>query len=128
MPYAFLTPAGEIKQVVTKLNPFMRVEAGERIVNYNPPSVDSSLFIAAPNTPVPSEAMDVQFTVEPLPDASVWPVIRARRDVLIAKTDWTQLPDVPLPTKEAWAAYRQQLRDITLQPDPHNISWPTPPQ
>jgi hypothetical protein len=57
----------------------------------------------------------------------VWPVIRARRDVLIAKTDWTQLPDVPLPTKEAWATYRQALRDITQQADPHNISWPTPP-
>jgi hypothetical protein len=31
------------------------------------------------------------------------------------------------PTKEVWAAYRQALRDVTLQPDPFNIVWPTPP-
>lgn len=128
MPYAFLTSGGSIKQVVAKLSPFMKVEDGERIANYNPPIVDDSIYVAVPVTPVPAEAMDVQFVVEPLPDEVVWPVIRARRDVLIAKTDWTQLPDVPLPTKEAWATYRQELRDITLQADPHNIIWPTPPQ
>jgi hypothetical protein len=128
MPYAFLTSDGSVKQVVAKLSPFMKVEDGERIANYNPPIVDDSVYVATPVTPVPAEAMDVQFVVEPLPDEVVWPVIRARRDVLIAKTDWTQLPDVPLPTKEAWATYRQELRDITLQADPHNIIWPTPPQ
>lgn len=53
--------------------------------------------------------------------------VRAQRDRLLASTDWTQLPDVPLPTKEAWAAYRQALRDITRQPDLSNISWPVPP-
>lgn len=57
-----------------------------------------------------------------------WESIRADRDVLLAKSDWTQLPDVPIATKEAWAVYRQELRDITLQPDPFNIVWPTPPQ
>jgi hypothetical protein len=128
MPYAFLNPDGSIKQVIAKPSPFMRLGEGERMVNYNPPIVDDSLYAAAPVTPVPEDTLDVTFTVEPLPDEVVWPTIRARRDALLVQSDWTQLPDVPLATKEAWATYRQQLRDITLQPDPHNISWPTPPQ
>jgi hypothetical protein len=47
---------------------------------------------------------------------------------LLAKSDWTQLPDVPLVTKEAWAAYRQALRDITEQTSyPQEVVWPNPP-
>ena len=128
MPYAFLNPDGTIKNVVPKPTPFMRVGEGERIVNYNPPALDENLYLATPVLPVPADTMDVSFAVEPRPDEEVWPVIRARRAVLLAESDWTQLPDVPLPTKEAWATYRQALRDITLQPDPHNIIWPTQPQ
>jgi hypothetical protein len=128
MPYAFLNPDGTIKQVVPKPTPFMKVGEGERIVNYNPPAVDDTLYAVTPVTPVPADTQDVTFTVEPRPDEVVWPVIRARRDLRIAPTDWTQLPDVPQATKEAWAQYRQALRDITTQPDPRNIIWPTPPQ
>lgn len=128
MPYAFLNPDGTIKMVVPKPTPFMRVGEGERIVNYNPPAVDESLYTPTPVTPVPADAMDVTFTVEPRPDEVVWPIVRARRAVLLAETDWTQLPDVPLETKNLWAEYRQALRDITQQPDPRNIIWPTAPQ
>jgi hypothetical protein len=49
---------------------------------------------------------------------------------LLAESDWTQLPDVPLSAeqKTAWATYRQQLRDITAQPGfPNNINWPQKP-
>lgn len=127
MPYAFLNPDGSIKQVVPKPTPFMKVGEGERIVNYNPPAVDESLFVVAPVTPVPADSMDVVFVVEELPDSDVWPSVRARRDALLAASDWTQLPDVPLATKQAWAAYRQALRDITLQNDPHKLTWPVAP-
>jgi hypothetical protein len=127
MPYAFLNPDGSIKQTFNKPTPFMRLGEGERMVNYNPPPVDDSLFTAIPETPVPEDTLDVTFTVEPLPDGVVWPVIRARRDALLAKSDWTQLPDVPLATKTAWAEYRQALRDITEQPNPTEIVWPEPP-
>lgn len=54
----------------------------------------------------------------------------AQRNTLLAESDWTQLPDVPLGAeqKSAWAAYRQQLRDITDQPGfPDNINWPQKP-
>ena len=53
--------------------------------------------------------------------------IRYKRAALLSATDWTQLPDVPLATKEAWAPYRQALRDITEQGDMVNVVWPIPP-
>lgn len=56
-----------------------------------------------------------------------WQNVRKQRDQYLLASDWTQLPDVPISTKESWAQYRQALRDVTLQPDPFNITWPTPP-
>ena len=40
---------------------------------------------------------------------------RGKRAELLAASDWTQLPDVPLETKNVWVTYRQALRDITEQ-------------
>jgi hypothetical protein len=52
-----------------------------------------------------------------------------KRHDLLAATDWTQLPDVPLATKKIWADYRQLLRDITIQEGfPENIIWPIKPE
>jgi hypothetical protein len=65
--------------------------------------------------------------VDPRTQQTQWDVVRNQRSALLAASDWTQLPDVPLAMKQAWADYRQALRDITLQPDPFNIIWPTPP-
>jgi hypothetical protein len=54
---------------------------------------------------------------------------KTRRNRLLYETDWTQMPDVTLANKAAWATYRQALRDITKQSGfPENIIWPTPPQ
>lgn len=55
--------------------------------------------------------------------------ISIKRNKKLADTDWTQLPDVPITTKQAWATYRQNLRDITDQEGyPNNIIWPQEPQ
>lgn len=56
-----------------------------------------------------------------------WIEIRDRRNQLLSACDWTQLQDVSIPEKQAWASYRQQLRDITLQADPFSIVWPIAP-
>jgi hypothetical protein len=46
---------------------------------------------------------------------------------MLAESDWTQLPDAPV-DKEAWATYRQALRDITKQDGfPEDVEWPTRP-
>jgi len=55
---------------------------------------------------------------------SQWQVVRTQRNQLLKDSDWTQLADTPV-DKTLWATYRQELRDITAQPDPFNITWPT---
>ena len=37
--------------------------------------------------------------------------MRIQRDRLLAESDWTQVADAPV-EKEAWATYRQALRDF----------------
>lgn len=59
-------------------------------------------------------------------EADQWANIRSERNAKLAACDWTQLPDAPVDTA-AWALYRQQLRDITEQPDPFAIAWPQEP-
>jgi len=50
------------------------------------------------------------------------------RNRLLQSCDWTQMPDSPVQNKQAWAVYRQALRDITDQSGfPFNINWPTRP-
>lgn len=57
-----------------------------------------------------------------------WDDIRGARAVKLAVSDWTQLPDVPEKTREAWKVYRKALRNITLNFDqPENVEWPEPP-
>jgi hypothetical protein len=57
----------------------------------------------------------------------------AKRNQLLAESDWTQLPDAraAMGAEKAaeWDAYRQALRDITDQPGyPAEINWPVKPQ
>jgi hypothetical protein len=68
-----------------------------------------------------------QAWVDPRSLSELWALVRSQRDQRLSQCDWTQLPDVPLSTKEVWVTYRQALRDITSQDDPHNIEWPSPP-
>jgi hypothetical protein len=58
-----------------------------------------------------------------------WNRIRSERNAKLSVCDWTQLSDAPLTNIQtaAWATYRQELRDITIQTDPFNIVWPQPP-
>ena len=54
--------------------------------------------------------------------------LRHSRDLKIAKTDWTQLPDVPDETKTKYQAYRQELRDITkTYKSLEEVVWPEEP-
>lgn len=39
--------------------------------------------------------------------------LRAKRDELLAETDWVAGSDVPQTLKDKWMPYRQALRDIT---------------
>jgi hypothetical protein len=53
---------------------------------------------------------------------------RSYRNQLLGQSDWTQLNDVSVATKNEWASYRQLLRDVPQQNDfPHIINWPGKP-
>lgn len=59
-----------------------------------------------------------------------WTEIRIRRDILLARSDWTGLADVDLSPEKLneWRAYRKALRDIPqTSKDPNKIRWPKVP-
>jgi len=69
---------------------------------------------------------------EPLPAPGTeitWDTIRAKRDQLIAASDWTMTPGATVDQAQ-WAAYRQVLRDLPqtyAATGPESVVWPTEP-
>jgi hypothetical protein len=64
----------------------------------------------------------------PVDPASVF--ARSQRDKLLSECDYTQTLDYPASDTErnAWATYRQALRDIPEQVGfPNDVVWPTTP-
>ncbi len=61
-------------------------------------------------------------------------LVKEVRGQLLTDSDWTQLPDNSLSEEQrnAWATYRQQLRDITNQfendDDLIEVVWPEAPR
>jgi hypothetical protein len=63
-----------------------------------------------------------------------WNKVRVKRDALLVESDvesgalwidvWNQKDQE---TRDAWASYRQALRDIPQGPDPDNVVWPNKP-
>jgi hypothetical protein len=92
-------------------------DSGENIVDIPPKPHDYSVF-----------DYDTKQWVDPRTPETQWEVVRTERNLRLQACDWTQLADIPAETKALWEPYRQALRDITDQPDPFNIIWPTPPQ
>jgi hypothetical protein len=62
--------------------------------------------------------------------AALWTQLRTERNRRLAASDWTQLVDSHLSQekKDAWAAYRQELRDLPDEvTDPTQVEWPLDP-
>jgi hypothetical protein len=128
---------GQIRDTGTTCLPeTLETESTGVLVGAQAPTLDMHRVDLATKTIVPLPARpslvhEFDFAtlqwVDPRTEADVWAAVRAERDARLAETDWTQLPDVPLATKEVWATYRQALRDVTQQPDPRAIQWPEPP-
>ena len=60
-------------------------------------------------------------------DAEQAKSVRDQRNTKLSESDWTQVADAPV-DKDAWATYRQALRDVSAQTDfPWTIEWPTQP-
>ena len=83
-------------------------------------------IVGAADTPAESEGGS-----EAAPDyEQMAAAVRAKRDALLAASDYTQATDYPstYAMRTAWAEYRQQLRDVTKQAGfPAEVEWPVPP-
>ena len=90
--------------------------------------VESFAAVAMPPKPSPHHTFNYTTKQWVLNVEALTASILAQRAQLLQASDWTQLPDVPLATKEAWATYRQELRDITEHPGyPLEVVWPVAP-
>ena len=60
--------------------------------------------------------------------AAALAAVRARRNLELAASDWTMLPDVAVADaqRRKWTTYRQTLRDLPAQKGPEFV-WPERP-
>jgi hypothetical protein len=72
-------------------------------------------------------AAEQEAAYKAMKDAEQAKSVRNARTQKLKDSDWTQVADAPV-DKAAWAAYRQELRDITAQAEfPWNVNWPEMP-
>lgn len=82
-----------------------------------------------PEPPPTKDALDALWPS--VAEDLAWVPIRARRNSLLAASDWAVLPDSPLGTeaRDAWAAYRATLRNIPQTYEtPADVVWPQSPE
>lgn len=76
---------------------------------------------------VTTTALEQETVYKAQKDAEQAKSVRATRDDKLKECDWTQVADSPV-DKQAWATYRQALRDVTTQSGfPWTIEWPDAP-
>lgn len=79
------------------------------------------------------EEYDIEFTEEEiasldaLQNESARITAKEKRDMLLKDSDWRVLPHSPSDV-EAWAVYRQQLRDLPSDPAWPYVEFPDPPE
>lgn len=63
-------------------------------------------------------------------EQGLWQQVRQRRQALLQACDWVVLRanELGQAVPPDWLAYRQALRDVTLQSNPAAIVWPQPPE
>jgi len=133
----YLKSNGQIVRTVTCSDNEINEQYNKDIENYISGIYPGDEFYVVNNLPVNiSPAPNLYFVfnfdtkqwIDPRTNDTQWFLVKSQRNKLLLNSDWTQLPDVGISNKSAWATYRQALRDITSQTDPFNIIWPTPPQ
>ena len=71
----------------------------------------------------------VEFIVDQDAVAQQWRNVKEGRNQQLAASDWIcSVSDFAHPKKDADVVYRQALRDITAQPNPFALVWPSAPQ
>jgi hypothetical protein len=81
----------------------------------------------ATDTEPAKTAAEQEAEYKAMKDAEQAKSVRNSRTQMLKDSDWTQIADSTA-DKQAWAGYRQALRDITAQAGfPWTIDWPTQP-
>lgn len=83
-----------------------------------------------PEKPSINHVFDYELVKWVLDESQAWSAVRLQRDRLLAATDWriARATELGQPLETSWKEYRQELRDISKQPDPSNIHWPQAPK
>ena len=131
--YSILNINGEIVFSQITQDPNYPVGEGQRLVKDQIPDYDALTQYIDRIEPVPSGQDFVEYQIKEIvyTDIQLQEMAINRRNEELLQSDWTQLPDVSLTIQqvEAWRIYRQELRDITIQPGyPKTINWPVKPE
>ena len=93
------------------LDNMLRPDLCDYILQNN--SDGNGTFVVWQNSEIPEPtAQELADAKEPAIDAHWWKYLRLQRNELLGESDWTQTPDIPSSIKDAWATYRQELRDL----------------
>jgi len=108
------------------------------VVEPNTPPSASEYQSITEITPVRSGSVYVQtYSIQDLSQVEIqevdndrWDMVRKKRDDLLLESDWVVLPYSPITGSNLneWIQYRQDLRDVTNQSNPFEITWPTKPE
>lgn len=125
---------GQILRIVVTTDIESQLQSGE---SYLEGAIDDSAYyisngVAVAIPPKPDQYSVFDFTTKQWVQNQSMAVtdVSTKRQRLLYASDWTQIPNGPLTTtqQEAWATYRQELRDIPEQSGyPFNVIFPTPP-
>ena len=119
----YRTDTGDITMVSTSADPDSLLEEGQDYV-YMELEGDPARYRIDPTT-----RRLIEKPPE-LPRSWTWHEIRRGRDMLLASSDWTQMPDADLTPQQVEEArvYRQRLRDLTeLYNHPDVVVFPDLP-
>ena len=78
--------------------------------------------------PDAQQQKQIEAFVSAYPNTKALYELRLKRDALLVATDWRMLAGSP-GNRDAWAEYRQQLRDLpqVFAGDVSNVVWPNEP-
>jgi len=100
------------------------LQSNEKITGWSINIEEDKVIQRATKRFMTQEEIDVIDTAE---ITGKWVDIRRKRNQLLLESDWTQIPDSPVQNKTDWQKYRQDLRDLTNNPNPNNVIWPVKP-
>lgn len=133
MKYTIYKANGKIDRIISCINIEQQLQPGEFYIHGFADDltqyIDNGQVVNMPAKP--NEFAEFDYEIKAWVDnyQLANDIAKQKRQGLLIESDWTQLPDVSISTKQSWAVYRQSLRDITSQSGyPFNVVWPTKPE